>query len=368
MSGRGTDQAPSGANASRPGNALLITVVALLGAGTFVLLFAGMFTRFVGVPDEPPIFLLVTQMTTGVIALSFAMSIGLVVVQSPSARIAGATGRRPVRLIVIAGITSLITVVHVVSSVVAGVAPLVVAGTLLGILGVTTASWILGARAGATLDERERARAESGLPDSPDLGWTPEVIRRRIRVVVVTFVVALAVSSVLAVVLALTDDDGPTETWTFVVQLSFTAAAIACIAVAFPAQLSVSPIVRGLDMADRKAINRRVTGKADTLSPDLEWRAARVAAVMRVSQPFLLAQTALIFVGIFVPTIARGGLDTFLLVLLVVVAVFLVAMLPLIVRQQRFVKRFAEQTRDLARSGGPVEEQEDAATRSPSDA
>ena len=368
MSGRGTDQASSGANASRPGNALLITVVALLGAGTFVLLFAGMFTRFVGVPDEPPIFLLVTQMTTGVIALSFAMSIGLVVVQSPSARIAGATGRRPVRLIVIAGITSLITVVHVVSSVVAGVAPLVVAGTLLGVLGVATASWILGARAGATLDERERARAESGLPDSPDLGWTPEVIRRKIRVVVVTFVVALAVSSVLAVVLALTDDDGPTETWTFVVQLSFTAAAIACIAVAFPAQLAVSPIVRGLDMADRKAINRRVTGKADALAPDLEWRAARVAAVMRVSQPFLLAQTALIFVGIIVPTIVRGAFDTWLLVLLVVLTVFFIGMIPLIVRQHRALKRFATETRDLARSGGPVEEPAVETTHSSPDA
>ncbi|QIS46141.1 hypothetical protein [Clavibacter capsici] len=368
MSGRGTDQGSSGARAPRGGTALLITVLALLALGTFVLLFAGMFTRFVGVPDEPPIYLLVTQMVAGVVALSFAMSIGLVVVQSPSSRITGSAGRRPVRLMVIVGITALVTAAHVVFAVAAGVAPLVVAGTLLGILGVTTASWILGARAGATLDERERARAESGLPDSPDLGWTPEVIRRKVRVVVVTFVVALAASSILAVVLALTGDDGPAETWTSIVQLSFTAAAIACIAVAFPAQLAASPIVRGLDMADRKAINRRVTGKADALTPDLEWRAARVAAVMRVSQPFLMAQTVLIFVGIFVPTIVRGGLDTFLLVLLVAVAVVLVAMLPLIIRQQRSVKRFAEQTRELARSGGPVEGQEGAATRSPSDA
>ncbi|OUE29701.1 hypothetical protein BFL35_13660 [Clavibacter michiganensis] len=346
-------------------------MLALLALGTCVLLFAGMFTRFVGVPDEPPIYFLVTQMVAGVVALSFAMSIGLVVVQSPSNRITGSAGHRPVRLIVIVGITALVTAAHVVFADAAGVAPLVVAGTLLGILGilgVTTASWILGARAGATLDERERARAESGLPDSPDLGWTPEVIRRKVRVVVVTFVVALAASSILAVVLALTDDDGPAETWTFIVQLSFTAAAIACIAVAFPAQLAASPIVRGLDMADRKAINRRVTGKADALSPDLEWRAAWVAAVMRVSQPFLMAQTVLIFVGIFVPTIVRGGLDTFLLVLLVAVAVVLVAMLPLIIRQQRSVKRFAEQTRELARSGGPVEGQAGAATRSPSDA
>jgi hypothetical protein len=357
MSTRGTDQAPTGAATTgrtpRGGAAVLVTVLALLVLGTFVLLFVGLFTTFVDVPDEPPLVLLVLHMTAGVVALSFAMALGLVVVQSPPASVPGREARRPVRLLVAVGVITLLVVVQLVAAVLAGVAFPVVAGVLLGLVGTAAASWILGVRAGVVLDDRQREREESGTPESSDLGWTPEAIRRKVRVVIVTFLVALAASSILAVVLAVTGEDGPEETWTFIVQLSFTSAAIACVAVAFPAQLAVSPIVRGLDMADRKAVGRRVNGKADLLAPDLEWRAARMAAVMRVSQPFLMAQTLLIFVGIVVPTIARGVFDTWVILMFAVLAVLMLATLPLIIRQHRAVKRFAEETRELARSGGP---------------
>lgn len=335
--------------------ALLVTVLALLALGTFVLLFAGLFTAFVDVPDEPPLVLLVTQMTTGVVALSLALALGLVVLQGPRTVTDGRPGRPPVRLLVTAAITGLLVLAQLVAAILAGVAPLIVAGTLLGILGAATASLILGAQAGAASDARERTRAETGEPASPDLGWTRERIRRKIRVVVVTFLIALAVSGIVAVVLVVMGDDGPGELWPLVIQLSFTSAAIACVVVAFPGQHATADISRGLAPADRKAVGRRVTGKVGELAPDLEWRAARMAAAMRVTQPFLMAQTLLIFVGIVIPTFVRAS-EPWLLIALGAMTVFLLAMLPLLIRQLRATRRFAEETRELARAGSPAAE------------
>jgi hypothetical protein len=361
MSAGGTDQARPGATDARRPRALLIVVLALLGLGTFVLLFVGMFSAFVDVPEEPAIALLITQMMAGVIALSFAFMLGFAVVQSPPGPgpgpVLGRPGRRPVRLLVFAGLLVLPALLHLVSAVASGVHPLVIAGILLGLVGTASASWILGVRARDDLDERERLRAESGIPASPDLGWTPEMIRRKVRMIVVTFLIALVASTALAVVLVATGGTDPGETWPLVVQLSFMSAAVACAVVVFPMSFASAPITRGLDMVDRRAVNRRISGKADELAPDLEWRAARVAAVTRTSQPFIVAQTLLIFVGVVVPTIARGMHDTWLLILFAALLVFLLAMTPLIVRQQRALRRFSDATRELARSAGPVEEQ-----------
>jgi MFS family permease len=357
MSARGTDEARPGTTDARRPRALLVVVLALLGLGTFVLLFVGMTTTFVDVPEEPPIVLLIAQMTAGILALPFALMLGYGVVQSPPGPVLGRPGRRPVPLLALAGLTVLLALVHLVAAVASGVHPLVIAGILLGLLGAGSASWILGQRVRADLDERERVRAGSGMPASPDLGWTPETIRRKVRTIIVTFLIALVASTALTVVLGVTGDRDPGEAWAIVIQLSFTAAAMACATVVFPVSFASAPITRGLEMTDRRAINRRISGRADELAPDLEWRAARLAAVTRVSQPFIAAQGLLIFVGVAVPTIVRGTYETWLLVLYAALGVVLLAMTPMIVRQQRALRRFSDATRELARSAGPVEDQ-----------
>ncbi|MBP2456672.1 hypothetical protein ABID70_002196 [Clavibacter michiganensis] len=355
MSGRGIDEAPSGSAAPREGKALLITVLALLGLGTFVLLFVGMFLTFVDVQEDPPFVLLVVQMMAGTIAVALAAGVGLLVVQSPSRAQAGPTPR-PVRLLVFGGVAAAMGVLHAVAALIVGTPVLVVVGFLLGLGGMAAAGGILGhrARLASYRREHDRAGAAPGTAASPDLGWSPEVIRRKWRAVLLAFLIGLVATTAFAGVLALTTDEGLDETWAFIVQLSFLAAGITSLVVAFPAQLAAAPITRDLGIPDRKAINRRVFGKGGPLAPDLEWRAARVAAVTRTSQPFLMAQSGLVFVGVVVPSLFRGIFEGWFLLVFVALGVFLLAMTPYIVRSQRGLRRFAEATRELALSPHPV--------------
>ncbi|WP_316307669.1 hypothetical protein [Clavibacter michiganensis] len=354
MSGRGTDPG-STPSAPRGGTALLITVLALLGLGTFVLLFVGMFLTFMDVQEDPPFVLLVVQMMAGTIAVGLAAGVGLLVVQSPLREQAGPTPR-PVRLLVFGGVAATMAALHAVAALIVGTPVLIVVGFLLGLGGMAAAGGILGHRARLASHRREqdRAGAGPGTAASPDLGWSPEVIRRKWRAVLLAFVIGVVATTALAVVLALTTDEGLDETWAFIVQLSFLAAGITSLVVAFPAQLAAAPITRDLGMPDRKEINRRVFGKGDPLTPDLEWRAARVAAVTRVSQQFLMAQSGLVFIGIVVPSIFRGIFEGWFLIVFVALGVFLLAMTPYIVRSQRGLRRFSDATRELALSPHPA--------------
>ncbi|OUE23669.1 hypothetical protein [Clavibacter michiganensis] len=339
----------------------MITVLALLGLGTFVLLFVGMFLTFVDVPEDPPIVVLVVQMMAGTIAVGLAAGVGLLVVQSPL-RAQAASTARPIRLLIFGGVAAAMAVLHAVAAHIAGTPVLIVVGFLLGLVGMAAAGGILGHRARLASYRREHDRATTGPGNaaSPDLGWSPEVIRRKWRAVLLAFVIGLVVTTMFAGVLALTTGEGFDETWAFIVQLSFLAAGFTSLVVAFPAQLAAAPITRDLGIPDRKAINRRVFGKGGPLAPDLEWRAARVAAVTRVSQPFLMAQSGLVFIGIVVPSIFRGLFEGWFLLVFVALGVFLLAMTPYIVRSQRGLRRFADATRELALSPHPVSASETA--------
>ena len=99
---------------------------------------------------------------------------------------------------------------------------------------------------------------------------------------------------------------------------------------------------------------RRAAGTGSPLAPELEWRAARLAVHSGAVQPFQLAQSGLLMVGIFVPMLIRGAFDGFLLVLWVVILAAFVVVLPYGIARLRRVRRFAATVGELARAEAPM--------------
>ena len=320
----------------------------LLTAGTAVLLGAGFGSAIQADVDDSLFVALAVQTTVGVVALSLALSLGQVEVH----RIVGpaSRGRAPVALLVWSGIVGALALVATVAAVIVGLPAWITVGFLLGLVGMSATSWLLGHRTRLRSETSEaEARASGGGP-TPDLDWTPAVIRRKVRTIVV--VGLLTGVAAAAAVLAFADelDDGLAEVWPIVVQLAFTAAALTCAVVAYPAQAAMAPIVRDLDPAERKAVGRRTTGRGDALSPRLERRAARLAAVSVVSQWFQLAMASLLVVAA-VMTFIRLDADGPLLVFVLVMAAGFVVTIPYALVGVRRRVRYAASTRELARAG-----------------
>ena len=357
MSLRGTDTGSSPTEGT-PGGvggriALLVVLVALI-LGLATLYGFGLYQAAV-VADADAVAVL-PQVAAGLLALAFAPALGLLELQSWRDPVpAGATRPRPVRVIVWVGITALVVVVHAVASLVGGVSPLVVIGFVVAAVATAATSWILVLRAQAAAVRRIGARLADARPTlSIDLDWTADTARRKWRLVGLVFVIALVVTVGGTLLLGRIEPQDAATSIALMLQFSLLAPAFTCLLVSVGAQLSSGSITSGLSAEDRKAVVRRAAGTGAPLAPELEWRAARLAVHSGAVQPFQLAQSSLLMVGIFVPTLIRGAFDGFLLVLWVVILAAFVVVLPYGVARLRRVQRFAATVGELARAEAPV--------------
>ncbi|RIJ19256.1 hypothetical protein DZF97_01020 [Clavibacter nebraskensis] len=369
MSGRGTDQARRTGDRQDTGGLgariallalLALLVVLLLGLGT--LYGYGLYEAAV-VSDADAVAIL-PQLIAGLLALAFAPSLGLLELQwSRDAVDADGTRRRPARVLVWLGITALAVVVHAVASLVGGVSPLVVLGFAVAAVATAATSWILVQRAQAAAVRRLGARLADDAPTlSIDLDWTEDTARRKWRLIGLVFVLALVVTLGGTLLLDRFEPQDPVQAFALVLQFSLLAPALTCLFVSVGAQLSGSSITAGLSKEDRKAVAQRAAGKGPELEPELEWRAARLAVYSCTLQPFQLGQSAMLLVGIFVPTVLRGDIDGWLLVLFLAALLTLAGTVPFAFVQHRRMSRYAATVGDLPRSHAPVPASPDTST------
>ncbi|WP_116054015.1 hypothetical protein [Clavibacter sp. 199] len=358
MSGRGTAPGSTPTDAAQAGSLgarialLIVLVVLILGLGT--LYGFGLYQAAV-VPDVDAAAVL-PQLVAGLLALAFAPALGLLELQSwrDPERSAG-TRRRPVRVIVWLGITALAVVVHAVASLVGGVSPLAVLGFAVAAAATAATSWILVLRAQAAAVRRLGARLADDAPTlSIDLDWTEGTARRKWRLIGLVFVIALVVTVGGTLLLDRFEPQDIAQAVALVLQFSLLAPALTCLFVSVGAQLSGSSITAGLSKEDRKAVAQRAVGKGRELEPELEWRAARLAVYTRTLQPFQLGQSAMLLVGIFVPTLLRGDIDGWLLVLFLAALVTLAVTVPFAFVQHRRMSRYVATVGDLPRSHAPA--------------
>jgi hypothetical protein len=355
MSMRRRDHGSSPAEGTHGGGlgariALLVLLVVLL-VGLATLYGYGLFEAAV-VSDADAVAIL-PQLIAGLLALAFSPSLGLLELQWSRDAVGPDGARpRPVRVIVWLGITALAVVVHAVASLVGGVSPLVVVGFAVAAVGT---SWILVLRARAAALARRGTRLADDSPTlSIDLDWTEGTARRKWRLIGLVFVIALVLSAGGTLLLDRFEPQDTAQAVALVLQFSLLAPALTCLCVSIGAQLSGSVITGGLAKEVRKAVAQRALGKGEELEPELEWRAARLAVYTRTLQPFQLGQSLMLLVGIFVPTLLRGDVDGWLLVLFLASLVTLVGTVPFAVAQHRRMSRYAATVGDLPRSPAPA--------------
>jgi len=333
----------------------LALILSLLTAGTAVLLGAGFWISASG-EDDGAFVLIAVHATAGVLALSLALSLGQLEMHRPSGP-AGGPRPRPVALRVWVSITGALAVVATGGALITGVPAWIAVGLLAGLVGMAGASWLIGHRTRVGAEAREAgARASGAAADPlPGLDWTPAVIRRKIRTIVSVGLLGVLVGAVVLLLLLDEFDDGFATVWPAVVQLGAASAAVTTTVVMSPLHAAVASIVRDLSRTDRKRVGRRTSGKGEPLAPRLEHRAARLAAVSRISQRFQLVASSLLVV-VSVVTLLQldlGGSTGGFRIVAIVLGVAFLAFLPYVVIDDRRRSRYAASTRELTRSARP---------------
>jgi hypothetical protein len=250
-------------------------------------------------------------------------------------------------------VTGVLALAQAVAALLGGVPAWLVILFLAAVVGLVTTSRLIGQRALQAARARERAARADDDAGSGDPVWTPADIRRRVLIVVAVLVgTAILAAVLLAAVLLAAFDDGLAGSWALILQLALTAAAITGLAMASRMQWAAASITRDLVAADRKAVVRRSVGKDDPLDPEREWRAARLAAVMRVSQPFLISSFLLLLAAQVMSAVSTGAEGPGL-VIIVIGGALVLAIIPFAVMEQRRRARYARSTAELARATGP---------------
>lgn len=358
MSMRRTD--PGSSQTARTHGGGLGARIALLGL--LVVLLLGLVTLYgyglyeAAVASDAVAIAVLPQVIAGLLALAFAPSLGLLELQWSRDTVGPeGTRPRPVRAIVWLGITALAVVVHAVASLIGGVSPLVVVGSVVAAVASAATSWILVLRAQAVAATRRSVGlADDSATLSIDLDWTSETARRKWRLIGLVFAIALVVTVGGVLLLDRFEPQDTVDSVALVLQFSLLAPAFTCLFVSVGAQLSGSSITAGLSKEDRKAVSQRAVGQGEELEPELEWRAARLAVFSRALQPFQLGQSVMLLVGIFVPSLLRGDVSGWLLVLFLAALLTLAITVPFAFVQHRRMSRYAATVGDLPRSHAPA--------------
>ena len=345
MSTRGTDLTAHPPAAVEPGRRWgLALLLALLAVGTFVLLGAAFWDAVDRDVDDAAFVAIAVHLTAGVVAVSLSLSVGQVEVHRA---VGPSTGPRPrpVALLVWATVAGAIAVAATVSGAIAGVAAWILVAFLAGLVGTAATSWLLGHRTRLRSMSQEADALAADIPSTPDLAWTPAVIRRKVRLVVVVGLL----SGVAGAVVAIAFLDDLAVAWPAALQVAALGTAITSTVVAYPVQASMAPITRDLSAAERKRVGRRTSGKGEPLEPRLERRAARLAAVSRIAQRFqIVSSSSIVIVSLI--TLLRFDLSGAFGVVAIVFTVAFVAFLPYVVFDDRRRSRYVASTRELLRS------------------
>jgi hypothetical protein len=329
---------------------VLAASLAVLWLGMSVLFGAGLWAAVQDLDRD--VAALLPQVLAGLVVLGFAPMVGMLGDPRPSGGLLrDARPVRPRRIRAWVLLTSAAATVHAVGSALTDVPALVILGFLLGAVGTMATSSLLG---------RWARFARSGGQDrgetlTIDLDWTAADLRRKRRLMALAFVIALAASIVVAVLFPRDGEDALLQTAMRTWSIPFLAAGVVGFAVTMPALLVSGSIISDLPIADQRTAARRSRGLGEPLAPELEWRAARLAAVTRILHPFLIVQTVSVLAAVLLPVLVGGDAEGWMLVMFGLLAVAIAVMMPAMVRQVRNTRRYATQTRDLARSYGPVE-------------
>jgi hypothetical protein len=313
--------------------------------GAFVLLGVAFGSAVARDVDDGAFVAVAVHVTAGVVAISPALSLGQVEVH----RAVGPAARpRPVAFVVMASLLAVIALAATVAGAIAGVAGWMLVAYLAGLVGIAATSWLIGRRTRLGSLMREADAISSGAPRTADLAWTPAVVRRKARTVVVVGLL----SGIAGVVAAIAFFDDLAVACSAALQVAALGTAITSTVVAYPVQASMAPITRDLSAAERKRVGRRTSGKGEPLEPRLERRAARLAAVSRIAQRFQIVSSSSVVVVSLI-TLLRfdlGGSPGAFGILGIVLAVGFVAFLPYVVIDDQRRSRYAASTRELARA------------------
>ncbi|PZE65408.1 hypothetical protein [Curtobacterium sp. MCBD17_021] len=214
------------------------------------------------------------------------------------------------------------------------------------VLAIGTAVLLASARPlGALFRRTERPIPETPGSSIADAG----VVRRKVRPIAVTFVVAAMVTSIgAALLIALGGDDGSELAQTVLLagQLTFTATAMAAAVVSLPYGRALRDAA-GRDIGRVQRFGKVVLGGKPLPLDEAEQRGAvEYARLAPLALQFQLVFLGLLYVGIafqFVSTAIRGDLGVFPAVVLTAMVVVLLVTVPLTVRRIRRAQTYAEE-------------------------
>lgn len=224
-------------------------------------------------------------------------------------------------------------------------------------VGTAVVLTILAILLGRHLGRLEERRDPGVSWEAPALIATvsPIAVRRKITVIVLSFVIALAVTGVgLWVVFGLLLGEWSPEPLIFALQISFLVATLAAIIVSWPMNRALRDVT-GRDLGRAKAFSRIVLrGKDETLVPGDEPAAARYAAIASVAMPFQLAYLMLLYAALIlgqVPRLFDPDRSWFSIALLAFLLVAIVMLTPMFVLQVLRARRYARAHPTLAFDG-----------------
>jgi hypothetical protein len=197
--------------------------------------------------------------------------------------------------------------------------------------------------------KRREIRPEPGdAPGTPWTPWTPAERRRKIRLVVRVFVItAVAASAIVLVLGTVYDEPFSLVVLAFSLMFGFIAATFACIVIYWP-MIEATRGAAGNDLAEQKLMYRVILqGKGTIETDEGRRRAAIVAGIRAQYMPFQIAQTCLLFAGLFAQQLATvlsgttSRFSGFSLGFVIVVPLVITPLVIVSVRQLRRVREYA---------------------------
>jgi hypothetical protein len=255
-----------------------------------------------------------------------------------------------VRLVLwVVGVQAASAVALVVYAVTTGLPAGVVVVVVVAALALSAAS----VTAGEWLRRRSGTAASSASFDGP---FTRAEVAAKVRRILAAFVVAfVVVFAVLMLVSALFDEEEPEEWWFpagGALSIALFAASIACLVVSWGLTKRIRA-GQADTVTEQRSIGKAVLkNRGDDLPEHLRVPAARHAALLAAYLPFQLAQLTLLYGGLVTQQlVAAPGRSGGLAALGVGITVFLVVaaavFFPLMVRQSRRVRAYADRTAHL---------------------
>ncbi|TFV98197.1 hypothetical protein E4M00_09235 [Leifsonia flava] len=216
-----------------------------------------------------------------------------------------------------------------------------------------TLAVVVGRRLGARDERRPRGDQLLSVIDDAQ-------IRRRILIVALTFVIAMAAGLVVTTLLALAEStsESPGRLVLFALQFAFLAATFAAIIVARPLTLALRESA-GRDLGLVRKLARVVLrGQDIALAPDERVAAVRYAVVARTALGFQLGYSTLLYVALllqYLGVLIDGQPPLFYTVLALALVVVLVVCYPIFIVRIRRAARYAQEHAALLDADGELQ-------------